>query len=115
MLGSEPPSLLSAAIGTDIVFSTPHTAIQNLPFPGGPVAPPGVLHIMRKRFLWEDRLFECVRMVNYSRDAVVIPLLIQYDADFRDMFDVRGLKRDKRGTVHPPQMDGRSVALSYTG
>ncbi len=114
-LGSEAPALLSAAIGADNVFFTSHTANQQLPFPGGPVAPPGVLHIVRKRFLWENRLFERVRMVNYSRDAVIIPLVIQYDADFRDMFEVRGLKRAKRGVKHPPEMDGRSVTLRYTG
>ena len=57
-LGSHPPSLLSAAIGTDNVFFTSHSANQRLPFPGGPMAPPGVLHIERKRFLWDERLFE---------------------------------------------------------
>ena len=40
-LGSHAPSLLSAAIGTDNVFFTSHSANQRLPFPGGPVAPPG--------------------------------------------------------------------------
>jgi glycogen debranching enzyme len=115
LLGSEPPSLLSAAIGTDNVFFTSHTSNQQLPFPGGPVAPPGVLHIVRKRFLWENRLFERVRMVNYGRDAVIIPLVVEYDADFRDMFEVRGLTRAKRGVKHPAEMDGRSVAMRYTG
>src|SRR5258708_21705556 len=43
-LGSEHPSLLSAAIGRDNVFFTSHSANQNLPRPGGPIAPPGVLH-----------------------------------------------------------------------
>ena len=42
-----------------------------------------MLHIARKRFLWDDRLFEQVRMVNYSRDAVIIPLTFEFDADFQ--------------------------------
>src|SRR6185437_6698251 len=66
-LGSHAPSLLSAAIGRDNVFFTSHSANQRLPYPGGPVAPPGVLHIERKRFLWEDRLFERLTLMNYSR------------------------------------------------
>ena len=114
-LGSHAPSLLSAAIGTDNVFFTSHSANQRLPFPGGPVAPPGVLHIARKRFLWDDRLFECVRMVNYSRDAVIIPLTFEFDADFRDMFEVRGMTRPRRGLRHPAENDGRAIALRYTG
>lgn len=114
-LGSHPPSLLSAAIGQDNVFFTSHSANQQLPFPGGPVAPPGVLHIERKRFLWEDRLYERLTMVNYSRDAVIIPLVFEFDADFRDMFEVRGMSRPKRGQKHAAELDGRSVALRYTG
>src|SRR5690242_10605812 len=67
-LGSQLPSLLSAAIGRDNVFFTSHAANQDLPRPGGPIAPPGVLHIERKRFLWEERLYERICLVNYSRD-----------------------------------------------
>src|SRR4051812_24820121 len=69
-LGTHAPSLLSAAIGQDNVFFTSHTSNQNMPFPGGPVAPPGVIHIERKRFIWENRLFERIVLVNYSRDEV---------------------------------------------
>jgi glycogen debranching enzyme len=114
-LGTERPSLLSAAISQDNVYFTSHSANQRLPFPGGPIAPPGVLHIARKRFLWDQRLFERIAMVNYSRDEVIIPLVLEFDADFRDMFEVRGLKRRRRGLKHPPEIDGRSVIVRYTG
>jgi glycogen debranching enzyme len=114
-LGPYRPSLLSAAIATDNVFFTSHSANQRLPFPGGPVAPPGVLHIARKRFLWDERLYEQIRMVNYSRDEVIIPLVFEFDADFADMFEVRGLTRAKRGQRHPAEIDGRSVSVRYTG
>jgi glycogen debranching enzyme len=114
-LGTERPSLLSAAIGQDNVYFTSHSANQRLPFPGGPIAPPGVLHIARKRFLWDQRLFERIAMVNYSRDTVIIPLVLEFDADFHDMFEVRGVKRRKRGKKHPAEIDGRSVLVRYTG
>ncbi len=115
LLGTQQPSLLSAAIATDNVFFTSHSANQHLPFPGGAVAPPGVLHIARTRFLWDDRLFEKVSMVNYSRDDVIIPLVFEFDADFKDMFEVRGLTRTRRGLRHPAELDGRSVTIRYTG
>jgi glycogen debranching enzyme len=114
-LGSHAPSLLSAAIGRDNVFFTSHSANQRLPFPGGPVAPPGVLHIERKRFLWDQRLYERICLVNYSRDEVIVPLTLEFDADFRDMFEVRGLKRAKRGYRHAPEIGGRSVTFRYDG
>jgi glycogen debranching enzyme len=114
-LGAERPALLSAALGQDNVYFTSHSTNQRLPFPGGPVAPPGVLHIARKRFLADQRLFERISMVNYSRDEVIVPLVIEFDADFRDMFEVRGLKRAHRGFKHPAEIDGRAVSVRYTG
>lgn len=115
LLGAEAPALLSAAIGRDNVFFTSHSANQQLPKPGGPVAPPGVLHIERKRFLWDERLFERISLVNYSRDDVLTPLVIEFAADFRDMFELRGLKRRARGTLASPQTDGRTIRFEYRG
>ena len=114
-LGTERPALLSAALGQDNVYFTSHSTNQHLPFPGGPIAPPGVLHIARKRFLWDQRLFERVAMVNYSRDDVLVPLVIEFDSDFHDMFEVRGLTRPHRGYKHPAEIDGRAVSVRYTG
>lgn len=115
LLGNQPPSLLSAAISRDNVYFTSHCSNQNLPIPGGPVAPPGVLHVERKRFLWQDRLYERIKLVNYSRDEVIVPLVVEFAADFHDMFEVRGLRRPRQGDRQPPQFDGRSIRFGYMG
>jgi glycogen debranching enzyme len=115
LLGDNPPSLLSAAISQDNVFFTFNGANQALPYPGGPVGPPGVLHVERKRFLWEERLYERITCTNYSRDVVILPLAIEFGADFHDMFEVRGMKRAQRGHTRPPEVDGRSVRFRYVG
>lgn len=115
LLGGQPPSLLSAAIAQDNVFFTSHGANQALPAPGGPVGPPGVLHVERKRFLWEERLYERICCMNYSRDVVLLPLSLEFGADFRDMFEVRGMHRTRRGLIHAPEIDGRSVRFRYDG
>jgi glycogen debranching enzyme len=115
MLGPTKPSLLSAAISEDNVFFTSHGSNQALPAPGGPMGPPGVLHVERKRFLWDERLHERIAIVNYSRDAVLTPVVIEFDADFHDMFEVRGAKRKRRGVKLPAEMNGRSVHFRYLG
>ncbi|WP_336605133.1 glycogen debranching N-terminal domain-containing protein [Phenylobacterium aquaticum] len=115
LLGREPPSLLSGAVSADNVFFTFNGANQALPLPGGPIGPPGVLHVERKRFLWRERLFERITCVNYSRDEVLTPLSVEFGADFRDMFEVRGVKRERRGDLSAPEINGRSVAFRYVG
>ncbi|WP_309644237.1 amylo-alpha-1,6-glucosidase [Phenylobacterium sp.] len=115
LLGGQPPSLLSAAIAQDNVFFTSNGANQALPYPGGPMGPPGVLHVERKRFLWEERLYERISCFNYSRDVVLLPLSLEFAADFRDMFEVRGMTRAKRGYQSAPELDGRSVRYRYEG
>ena len=115
LLGPAKPSLLSAAIAQDNVFFTSNGANQALPFPGAPVGPPGVLHVERKRFLWDERLYERIAIVNYSRDVVMVPLAIEFDADFHDMFEVRGAKRARRGIKFPPEVGGRAVSFRYHG
>ncbi|MDP3176089.1 MAG: amylo-alpha-1,6-glucosidase [Phenylobacterium sp.] len=115
LLGGHSPSLLSSALAQDNVFFTSNCTNSALPFPGASMGPPGVLHVERKRFLWEERLYERIAIVNYSRDPVIMPLTIEFDADFHDMFEVRGMKRTRRGTLAPPEIDGRQVRLAYEG
>ncbi|MDB5448567.1 MAG: Amylo-alpha6-glucosidase [Phenylobacterium sp.] len=115
LLGTTPPTLLSGAISQDNVVFTSHTLNKSMPAPGGPLGPPGVLHIERKRFLWAERLYERVGIVNYSSAAILAPLTFEFDADFRDMFEVRGARRGRRGTRHAPEADGRCIRFSYTG
>ncbi|WP_332765644.1 amylo-alpha-1,6-glucosidase [Phenylobacterium sp.] len=115
LLAGQPPSLLSAAIAQDNVFFTSNGANQALPYPGGPMGPPGVLHVERKRFLWAERLYERISCFNYSRDVVLLPLSLEFGADFHDMFEVRGMKRPKRGYQRAAEVDGRSVRYRYEG
>jgi glycogen debranching enzyme len=114
-LGAQAPTLLSGAVSQDNVFFTSNLVNGALVTPGGPLGPPGVLHVERKRFLWEERLYERVAIRNYSKAAVVLPLAFEFDADFRDMFEVRGAVRPKRGTRLPVEVGERSVRFRYNG
>ena len=114
-LGGKPPSLLSAAVSEDNVFFTSHMTNQPLPPLGGSSTPEGVIHIARSRFLWGKHLLERLAFVNYGSNASVLPLRIDFAADFRDMFEVRGQTRPARGRLLPPEIGDRSVLLRYEG
>ena len=109
------PSRLSSGISQDNVFFTAHTTNRPLPPMGGRSAPAGVLHIERRRFVRDQRMFERVRMVNHGVEDVLLPLAFDFAADFADIFQVRGTPRPKRGVLETPTLDGRRVRFSYTG
>lgn len=114
-VGRARPSRLSSGVTKDNVFFTCHSTNRPLPPMGGRSAPAGVLHLERRRFIWDRRLFERVRMVNHGVEDILLPLTFEFDADFADIFQVRGTVRTKLGEIHPPVIDGRRVTFSYTG
>lgn len=114
-VGRARPSRLSSGVTKDNVFFTCHSTNRPLPPMGGRSAPAGVLHLERRRFLWDRRLYERVRMVNHGIEDILLPLAFDFGADFADIFQVRGTPRAKRGEVHAPSMDGRRVTFRYTG
>ncbi|WGM31739.1 amylo-alpha-1,6-glucosidase [Brevundimonas sp. NIBR11] len=114
-VGLARPSRLSSGVSRDNVFFTAHTTNRPLPPMGGRSAPAGVLHIERRRFVWDRRMFERVRMVNHGVEDVLLPLAFEFGADFADIFQVRGTLREKRGTSEAPTHDGRRVTFRYVG
>nr|WP_303692356.1 amylo-alpha-1,6-glucosidase [Brevundimonas naejangsanensis] len=114
-VGRARPSRLSSGVTKDNVFFTCHSTNRPLPPMGGRSAPAGVLHLERRRFIWDRRLFERVRMVNHGVEDILLPLTFEFDADFADIFQVRGTARPQQGEIHPPVIDGRRVTFSYTG
>ena len=55
-LAGRRPSLLSSTVSQDNVFFTANLTNQPLPVLGSSSTPQGVLHMERKRFLWEGRV-----------------------------------------------------------
>ena len=109
------PSLLGAAISQDNTLFTAH--LTNLPLPalGEASIPQGVIHIERSRFLCDSRLFERLRLTNFSDLDAQVPLKLSFAADFADIFEVQGQVRKERGAYLPPAVDGRTVRLAYRG
>ena len=115
LVADRAPTLLSGALSVDNVFFTSHGLNRAIPAPAGPAGPPGVLHIERKRFLWEERLYERIALVNYSPVSMRLPAALIFDADFSDMFEVRGARRRRKGRMAPPEVRDQQVAFRYMG
>jgi glycogen debranching enzyme len=109
------PLLLSSTVATNnFIFTADATNLDV--FRGGSVAiHRGVLHLVRSRFLWRDSCFEKLHLVNHGLEDLEIPASIRFDADFADIFEVRGTVREKRGRRLETQVEANSVILSYEG
>ncbi|RUU64377.1 amylo-alpha-1,6-glucosidase, partial [Mesorhizobium sp. M2C.T.Ca.TU.009.01.2.1] len=114
-IGGRQMSLLGASLSQDNVLFTSN--LTNLPIQSaaGRDIPQGAIHIERVRLIWQDRLFERITLSNYSREHSTITASLHFAADFRDMFEVRGTTRVKRGTTHVAKTDKTSVLLGYDG
>jgi glycogen debranching enzyme len=73
------------------------------------------IHIFRSKLIWEGSCFEQLRLTNFSMTPLRIPFSIGFAADFADIFEVRGTRRDRRGALRPAELDAASVLLSYDG
>jgi glycogen debranching enzyme len=76
--------------------------------------PENFLHVQRRQLV-DTAFCEELRLVNYVQQVVEIDLRIVFEADFADVFEVRGAHRRRRGTSLPPVVDGDSVVLDYHG
>lgn len=74
-----------------------------------------MVHVRRSRFLWEATCFERLSVRNFDDESQRINLVLLFGADFADLFEVRGSRREKRGILHPPEVRESQVTLAYTG
>src|SRR5215470_9220453 len=73
------------------------------------------LHVDRTVFLWRDTAFQRLALRNYGARAVNLVLSFGFDGDFADVFEVRGLRRARRGTLQRKVAAPNEVVLAYTG
>ena len=112
-IAGKPLVLLGGAVGQDNVLFTAHLTNTPLPPLGGPPTPKAVIHVRRTRLLWRSRLYEQVTLVSFGREEVLVPLVLEFAADFRDLFEVRGARRPVRGRLLPPTLAGDAVTLHH--
>ncbi len=109
------PVLLSSSIHEDNILLSADLTNPEIELPSGEFLARGMLHLHRDKFLAEAACFERITVRNFARQTLDIELSFSLAADFADVFEVRGLKRERRGTCYPEEIDGRCLTLSYEG
>lgn len=114
-IGGAPPSLLGSGVSRDNVLFRANLTNRPLPQLGDHAMPEGVMHVERSCFLWRGRLYERLALTNYGERAVPAALKLEFDADFADIFEVRGHRRSAGGRRLPPEVAADRVLFRYTG
>ena len=73
------------------------------------------VHVSRFKFLCDDTSYERIRVRSYGAIGRPVPLDLTFDADFADLFEVRGEQRAKRGTRTVGVVADGQVEYRYTG
>jgi glycogen debranching enzyme len=113
-INGERPSLLSSTVKEDNVLLSVDLTNPNLTDRQGEIAG-GVLHLSRSRFLWQGCCFERLRVHNYSLRPIPVRLSFSIEADFADVFEVRGTKRSRRGRRLTAITLKDGISLGYEG
>ncbi len=114
-LGGVRPILLSSTIREDNVLFAADLTNPDLVLPSGELLARGTLHIFRTKILTESACYDQITVHNYGEKAVDLDLRFNFEADFADIFEVRGEKRARRGHPHPETVEDGAVRLAYAG
>jgi glycogen debranching enzyme len=73
------------------------------------------VHIARALYLYGGGLRQRIALANYGPEPVDLTLSLAFASDFADIFEVRGVRRERRGLSLVGSIDGGGVTLSYMG
>ncbi len=73
------------------------------------------IHISRTIYLCEGSLRERIGLMNHGAEPVSFRLSLAFASDFADIFEVRGVRRSRRGQTWSEVLPPNGVHLSYRG
>jgi len=112
-IGGKPPVLLSSTAERNYVCAVEFTNLQTKGGDGRRI-PQTTIHVRRTRLV-ADRVYELLRVKNHHSEPVDVIIELTFDADFADMFEVRGHRRRKHGSRLAPKLNGDTLTLAYYG
>src|SRR5437660_5545878 len=108
------PILLSASVDESYVATFQMVNPVLILDEGKRRIPQQSLSIRRSRFIYGG-LHERIGIQNCGSEPVDIECSLRMEADFRDMFDVRGYKHQSMGTARAPEVGTQGMTFTYDG
>lgn len=112
-LNGRDPILLSSSAENNYMI---HVELTNTDIWEGDklIVPQESLNI-RRQIVLKDRLYERLRIKNYSNETIKLGVELYVYSDFSDIFEIRGQRRLHRGQIMQPKFSDNSLKLAYLG
>jgi glycogen debranching enzyme len=114
-LNQKQPLLLSSTIREDNAFLSVDLTNVDTNLNDDDELSRGTVHMFRLQFLRGATCYQYFRLLNYGLQPVKVSVLLQFEADFADIFEVRGTKRSRKGERLADHAANGEVILSYRG
>lgn len=114
LLNGSQPMLLGSAVRDDNSFLTVDLTNPDIYTGQTLVHPRDVLHVVRTFFLLSGTVYQRVRLQNHGERPFDVKLSFAFASDFADLFEVRGMRRRRRGTASA-EVGKTDVTLNYDG
>lgn len=114
-LNGMPPLLLGSNVRDDNSVYSADLTNPDIMQDGQIVLQKDTLHIVRTTFLWRAIAYQRIAVRNHGDHPIRFDLSLQFDGDFADLFEVRGLGRPQRGIVQCKLGGPQEVLLRYKG
>jgi glycogen debranching enzyme len=79
------------------------------------ILPKDTVHIVRTIFVYRNSLYQRIALRNYANHPISLTLSLVFDNDFADVFEVRGLRRPRRGKIERLVAGEARTLLTYHG
>ena len=114
-LGHTRPFLLNSTVQKDNLVFVANLTNPDIYQAGRIFLPRGTLHITRTKMLWQGVCYETLSFGNYGLSSIDVQFSVEYSADFADLFEVRGMTRERRGVLHEATLERSRLWFDYTG
>ncbi len=71
------------------------------------------VHLTRTKFVWNGGCYETLKLRNFGERTLLLSIDFDFDADFADLFEVRGFQRRTRGRVAANTRGNDAVRFEY--
>jgi glycogen debranching enzyme len=113
-IDGERPLLLSSAVQSNEIVLAVDLTNPDLLRDGRLVLAKDTIHVARAIFLWNAACHELLALRSFHEEPLSVRLALSFDADFADLFEVRGFRRtSRRGRVLRSVPDPRSLRFEY--